>query len=103
MLAGVGEDMIDRRLSAPALAIADVAPGIWKATVSCGHTRSSAHCTVHALRNVMGKLSERHHTEVEAQAFDQAHSPREATREPQGIIADYRTAYPPRCLLSKPT
>ena len=54
-------------------------------------------CTVHALRNVTGKLPERHHQEVKARwwkAFDEARSPGEATRELQSIIADYKTSYP---------
>ncbi|MGH2864289.1 MAG: transposase [Solirubrobacteraceae bacterium] len=49
------------------------------------------------MRNVTGKLPERHHQEVKARwwkAFDEARSAGEATRELQGIIADYKTAYP---------
>jgi putative transposase len=92
-----GRDMIDRGLRAPALVIADGAPGIWKATRELWPGALEQRCTVHALRNVTGKLPERHHQEVKARwwkAFDEARSPGEATRELQGIIADYRTAYP---------
>ena len=49
------------------------------------------------MRNVTGKLPERHHQEVKARwckAYEDASSPGEATRELQGIIADYKTAYP---------
>jgi putative transposase len=72
-------------------------PGIWKAVRELWPHTLEQRCTVHALRNVTGKLPERHHQEVKARwwkAFDEARSPGEATREPQGIIADYRTAYP---------
>ena len=92
-----GRDMIDRGLRAPALIIPDGAPGIWKATRELWPDALEQRCTVHALRNVTGKLPERHHQEVKARwwkAFDEARSPGEATRELQGIIADYRTAYP---------
>jgi putative transposase len=92
-----GRDMIDRGLRAPALVIADGAPGIWKATRELWPDALEQRCTVHALRNVTGKLPERHHQEIKARwwkAFDEARSPGEATRELQGIIADYRTAYP---------
>ncbi len=77
--------------------IADGAPGIWKATRELWPTALEQRCTVHALRNVTGKLPERHHQEVKARwwkAFDDARSPGEATRELQGMIADYKTSYP---------
>jgi transposase-like protein len=89
--------MIARGLRAPALVIADGAPGIWKATRELWPDALEQRCTVHALRNVTGKLPERHHTEVKARwwrAFDEARSAGEATRELQGITADYKTAYP---------
>ena len=77
--------------------IADGAPGIWKAVRELWPEALAQRCTVHALRNVTSKLPERHHREVKARwwkAFDEARSPGEATRELQGIIADYRSAYP---------
>ena len=89
--------MIARGLRSPALVIADGAPGIWKATRELWPGALEQRCTVHALRNVTGKLPERHHQEVKARwwkAFDDASSPGEASRELQGIIADYKTAYP---------
>jgi putative transposase len=92
-----GRDMIARGLRAPALVIADGAPGIWKATRELWPAALEQRCTVHALRNVTGKLPERHHQEVKARwwkAFDDARSPAEATRELRGIIADYKTSYP---------
>jgi transposase-like protein len=52
---------------------------------------------VHALRNVTGKLPERHHRELKARwwsVFDDAPSSADARRGLQAIIADYRTAYP---------
>ncbi len=92
-----GRDMIARGLRAPALVIADGAPGIWRAVRELWPYALEQRCTVHALRNVTGKLPERHHQEVKARwwkAFDDASSPGEATRELQGIIVDYKTAYP---------
>lgn len=92
-----GRDMISRGLRAPALVIADGAPGIWKATRELWPQAIEQRCTVHALRNVTGKLPERHHQDVKARwwkAFDDARSPAEASRELQGIIADYKTSYP---------
>jgi putative transposase len=77
--------------------IADGAPGIWKAVRELWPDALEQRCTVHALRNVTSKLPERHHQEIKARwwkAFDEARSPGDATRELQGIITDYRTAYP---------
>jgi transposase-like protein len=92
-----GRDMINRGLRSPALVIADGAPGIWKAARELWPDALEQRCTVHALRNVTGKLPERHHQDVKARwwkAFDDAQSPAEARRELQDIIADYKTAYP---------
>ena len=92
-----GRDMIGRGMRAPALVVADGAPGICKAVRELWPEALEQRCTVHALRNVTSKLPERHHQEVKARwwkAFDEARSPGEATRELQGIIVDYRTAYP---------
>jgi transposase-like protein len=92
-----GRDMIARGLRAASLVIADGAPGIWKAVRELWPEALEQRCTVHALRNVTGKLPERHHQEIKARwwkAFDEARSPGEAARELQGIIADYKTAYP---------
>lgn len=61
-----GRDMIARGLRAPALVIADGAPGIWKAARELWPDALEQRCTVHALRNVTGKLPERHHAEVKA-------------------------------------
>src|SRR5271155_5509818 len=92
-----GRDMIGRGMRAPALVVTDGAPGIWKAVGELWPEALEQRCTVHVLRNVTSKLPERHHQEVKARwwkAFDEARSPGEATRELQGIIVDYRSAYP---------
>ncbi|HEX7513287.1 MAG TPA: IS256 family transposase [Candidatus Methylomirabilis sp.] len=92
-----GRDMIGRGMRSPALVIADGAPGIWKAVRELWPEALEQRCTVHALRNVTSKLPERHHQEVKARwwkAFDEARSPAEASRDLQGIIADYKAAYP---------
>jgi transposase-like protein len=61
-----GRDMIGRGLRAPALVIADGAPGIWKAVRELWPAALEQRCTVHALRNVTSKLPERHHQEIKA-------------------------------------
>jgi len=61
-----GRDLIDRGLRAPALVIADGAPGIWKAVRELWPGALEQRCTVHALRNLTSKLPERHHAEVKA-------------------------------------
>lgn len=63
-----GRDLVDRGLRAPALVIADGAPGIWKAVRELWPHALEQRCTVHALRNVTSKLPERHHAEVKARA-----------------------------------
>ena len=92
-----GRDLVDRGLRAPALIVADGAPGLWKATRELWPSAEEQRCTVHALRNVTGKLPERHHRELKArwwQVFDDAASVADARRGLQSIVADYRTAYP---------
>ena len=49
------------------------------------------------LRNVTGKLPERHHRELKARwwrVFDDAGAPADARRGLEAIVADYRAAYP---------
>lgn len=92
-----GRDLVARGMNAPALVVADGAPGIWKAVRELWPQADEQRCTVHALRNVTAKLPERHHREVKArwwQAFDEASSPAEARHGLEAIVADYRSAYP---------
>jgi transposase-like protein len=92
-----GRDLINRGLRTPALIVADGAPGLWKATRELWPSAEEQRCTVHALRNVTGKLPERHHRELKArwwQVFDDAGSPADARRGLEAIVADYRAAYP---------
>ncbi len=92
-----GRDLAARGMNAPALIVADGAPGLWKAARELWPLADGQRCTVHALRNVTAKLPERHHREVKArwwQAFDEAASPADARRGLEAIIADYRAAYP---------
>ena len=94
---GFGRDLLARGLRAPALIVADGAPGLWKAARELWPRADEQRCTVHALRNVTQKLPERHHREVKArfwQIFDEAASPAEARRGLNAIVADYRGAYP---------
>jgi putative transposase len=92
-----GRDLAARGLRAPALIIADGAPGLWKAARELWPRAEAQRCTVHALRNVTGKLPERHHRDLKArwwQLFDDADSVADARRGLQAIVADYRAAYP---------
>src|ERR671915_1400226 len=92
-----GRDLVERGMNAPALVVADGAPGLWKAARELWPQADEQRCTVHALRNVTGKLPERHHRELKARwwgVFDDASSPAEARRGLEAIVADYRTSYP---------
>jgi transposase-like protein len=94
-----GRDMIERGLRAPALVIADGAPGIWKATRELWPHALEQRCTVHALRNVTGKLPERHHAEVKARwwkAFDEARSPPRKVCKNSGQIVSRQVLTAPR-------
>jgi putative transposase len=92
-----GRDLQQRGMGAPALIIADGAPGIWKATRELWPRAIEQRCTVHALRNITSKLPERHHREVKArywQALDEATSERDAKAGLLALAGDYRAAYP---------
>ena len=84
-------------MRAPALIVADGAPGIWKATRELFEHAAEQRCTVHALRNLTAKLPERLHREVKArywQVLDDAVSAAEANAGLLALAGDYRTAYP---------
>jgi putative transposase len=84
-----GRDLAGRGLRAPALIVADGAPGLWKAARELWPTAEEQRCTVHALRNVTGKLPERHHRDLKARwwgVFDDASSPADARRGLEAIV-----------------
>jgi putative transposase len=92
-----GRDLKARGMRAPAMVIADGAPGIWKATRELWPAAIEQRCTVHALRNITAKLPERHHREVKARywaVLDDATSPSDAKAGLLAMASDYRTAYP---------
>jgi putative transposase len=92
-----GRDLAGRGLRPPALIVADGAPGLWKAVRELWPAAEEQRCTVHALRNVTGKLPERHHRDIKArwwQVFDDATSVADARRGLLAIVADYQGAYP---------
>jgi putative transposase len=92
-----GRDLIARGLRAPALVVADGAPGLWKAVRELWPQALEQRCTVHARRNVTSKLPERHHAEVKARwwrIFDEARSAGEARQQLQALASEYRGAYP---------
>jgi len=92
-----GRDLSEREMRAPALLIADGAPGLWKAARELWPAALEQRCTVHALRNVTARLPERHHRELKARwwrVLDEAASPAEARAGLAAIADDYRGAYP---------
>ncbi len=92
-----GRDLQRRGMRAPALIIADGAPGIWKATRELWRGAIEQRCTVHALRNLTSKLPERLHREVKArywQILDEATSAGDAKAGLLALAGDYRRAYP---------
>jgi transposase-like protein len=92
-----GRDLIARGMRAPALVVADGAPGLWKATRELWPQALEQRCTVHALRNVTKNLPERLHRELKArywQILDEASSVAEARAGLLALAADYRAAYP---------
>jgi putative transposase len=92
-----GRDLKARGMRAPALIIADGAPGIWKATRELWPGAIEQRCTVHALRNITSKLPERLHREVKTRywtVLDDATSARDAKHGLLALAGDYRPAYP---------
>ena len=92
-----GRDLQRRGMRAPALIIADGAPGIWTATRELWRGAIEQRCTVHALRNLTSKLPERLHREVKArywQILDEATSAGDAKAGLLALAGDYRRAYP---------
>src|SRR4051812_32072484 len=92
-----GRDLQARGMRAPALVIADGAPGIWKATRELWPGAIEQRCTVHALRNITSKLPERLHREVKTRYWailDDATSASDAKAGLLALAGDYRRAYP---------
>ena len=92
-----GRDLQARGMRAPALVIADGAPGIWKATRELWPDAIEQRCTVHALTNITSKLPERLHRDVKARywaVLDEATSASDAQAGLLALAADYRRAYP---------
>ena len=92
-----GRDLKARGMRAPALIVADGAPGIWKATRELWPGAIEQRCTVHALRNITSKLPERLHREVKARywaVLDEATSASDAKAGLLALPGDYRHAYP---------
>ena len=84
-------------MRAPALIIADGAPGIWKATRELWDVAIEQRCTVHALRNITSKLPGDCYREVKARywaVLDEATSPSDAKAGLLALAGDYRHAYP---------
>src|SRR3954454_9748349 len=92
-----GRDLQARGMRAPALVIADGAPGIWKATRELWPSAIEQRCSVHALRNITSKLPERLHREVKTRYWtilDDATSASDAKAGLLALAGDYRRAYP---------
>ena len=94
---GFGRDLSGRGMRAPALIVADGAPGIWKAVRELWPAAERQRCTVHALRNLTAKLPERHHAQVKArywETLDDAASAGEAKPGLFALAADFERSYP---------
>ncbi len=92
-----GRDLQARGMRAPALIIADGAPGIWKATRELWPGAVEQRCTVHALRTLTSKLPERLHREVKTRYWailDEATSAADAKTGLLALAGDYRRDYP---------
>ena len=92
-----GRDLVARGMRAPALIVADGAPGLWKATRELWPDALEQRCTVHALRTITSKLPERHHRELKArywQILDDASSAADAKAGLLALAGDHRAAYP---------
>src|SRR4051794_9273267 len=92
-----GRDLKQRGMRAPAMVIADGAPGIWKATRELWPGAIEQRCTVHALRNITSKLPERLHREVKVRywaVLDEATSASDAKAGLLALAGDYRRVYP---------
>jgi transposase-like protein len=92
-----GCDLTARGMRAPALIIADGAPGIWKATRELWPGALEQRCTVHALRNITAKLPERLHRQVKARywtVLDEATSADDAKAGLLALAGDYRRVHP---------
>jgi putative transposase len=92
-----GRDLIGRGLRAPALIVADGAPGLWKATRELWPAALEQRCTVHGLRNVTKNLPERLHRELKArywQILDEAMTVADARAGLLALAGHYRRAYP---------
>jgi putative transposase len=92
-----GRDLLARGMRAPALVVADGAPGLWKAARELWPAALEQRCTVHALHNVTKKLPERLHRELKQRYWrilDEASSVAEARAGLLALAADYRAAYP---------
>jgi len=92
-----GRDLKARGMRAPALIVADGAPGIWKATRELWELADEQRCTVHALRNITSKLPARRHREVKTrywQILDDAVTVAEAKTGLLALAGEYRASYP---------
>jgi len=82
-----GRDLKARGMRAPALIVADGAPGIWKATRELWPGAIEQRCTVHALRNITSKLPERLHREVKARYWAVLDEATSASDAKAGLLA----------------
>ena len=101
-----GRDLTRRGMRAPALVIADGAPGIWKATRELWPAAVEQRCTVHALRNITAKLPERLQREVKARYWAVLDEATSASDAKAGLLRSPATTgvrSPRRCARSTST
>jgi len=93
----LGADLVERGLNAPALVVADGAPGVWRVIGELWPDAAMQHCTRHALGEVTDALGDDARRDLRARfrdVLESARSGAEAMRRLEGILDDHRAAAP---------
>jgi putative transposase len=96
---GMGRGLIRRGLRAPMLIVTDGAPGLVRAIEELWPEAERQRCTVHRLRNVLGKLPKRQelHDRVQAaywRALDEATSSADGEARLRQVVGELNREYP---------
>jgi putative transposase len=96
----MGRGLVRRGLGAPMLIVTDGAPGLIRAIEELWPDSDRQRCTVHRLRNLVGKLPKKDaelRTRIEAAywaALDEASSPGDGEARPRRLVAELERQYP---------
>ena len=93
----LGADLVERGLSAPALVVADGAPGVWRVISELWPDAATQHCSRHALAEVADALSDDARRDLRARvrsALESSRSSAEATRRLEEVLDDHRDEAP---------